>query len=237
MSGAFVSAENDALLWNTNVPNVEAFTAMVWAKRTDAATHTFVSLGEVGVSGRSMFFDGSNNFLIWDGSGTVLVDTSRGPGTWYCCALRGNGTEIKAYIKTDGAPSFVTNTGTQATGIGENLLCLGRWINGGDYHNGSLRAFKQWNVALSDAQIDAESTQLRPIVTSGLQREIRLTNGADSNDSSGNGFNPTSIEGTIGNGADDPTTPEIAGPGAFPHALRDTFRSVRPRHTAPGVAR
>jgi hypothetical protein len=89
-------------------------------------------------------------------------------------------------------------------------MALGKWINGTDNLEGRVAAFKQWSVALSDAEIDAEGDQLSPVVTTGLQRYIHFASGG-TNDQSGNGFNPT-VEGAIGTDADEPTTPVDGGP-------------------------
>ena len=220
MSVELVNAQSDAIVWTTNLPNVESFTCMVWYKKTGASgvQPNIFSIGDVGVEGRSLYLGSDTTATVWDGSSGNSIGVDPNTTDWYCVAFRGNGTALKGYIKVETAGSFTTATGTQSTGIAEDVLCLGRWISGSgaDCIQGLLRAYKQWNTALTDGEIDTESTQLDPVVTSGLQRYIGLSDNTDTNDQSGNGYNPT-IEGALATNADNPTTPETGSGSALVH--------------------
>lgn len=208
MSAIFTYTDGDALVWSTNLPNVEAFTAFLWFKPTlgTGTQPNIMSLGIAAGEGRAAYINASDQWTVWDGVGANNGGSVTG-GSWAILCLRGNGTQLKLFWKLEGGGSWNTITATQTTGIAEDLLALGRWIGGSDFANGSARAFKQWNVALSDAEVDAEALQLNPVRTTNLQRFIPLTTGTDTNDASGNGFNPTIEGGGLGTDADNPTTP------------------------------
>lgn len=221
MSVRLDAGDQDAIVWGTNLPDTGAFTLMAWARPdlTGAVGQPNVfSLGEEGVNGRSLFLSGGTEWALFDGGATTNVGVTATDDAWYICALVGNGTSIKAYVKLDTAGSFTTVSATQSGTPTENSLDLGRWIGPADYWHGLLRSFKQWDAALSDAEIDAEAAFLCPSRGANLQRWIRLVDAADTADQSGNGFNPT-IVGALTTDAAEPVTPLC-------HARRPDFRFI-----------
>jgi hypothetical protein len=213
MSVALVTAQSDYITWTSGgaIPQVSSFTFLGWFKPDfgSGTSPNFFSIGETGVAGRSIY-QNESQFKIWygaegSGQGSIADDT------WYCIAFRGNSTELKGYRKLSEATSFTTWTETQATTLTENNVSVGRWINNSSHWNGEIRAIKGWSAALTDQQIEDESRQFAPVVSSGLLWYVGLTNSSDVTDASGNGFDPT-VSG-LANGATDPTLPTSTGSG------------------------
>jgi hypothetical protein len=208
MSVALVTSDEDYITWTSGggIPQIDSFTFIGWFKPNfgSLTTPNFFSIGETGVAGRSIFQDESQ-FIIWLGSagtpqGAIADDT------WYCIAWRGNGTELKGYRKLSDATAFSTWTENQGAGtLTENNVSVGRWINNSSWWNGEIRAIKGWNTALTDQQIEDESRQFAPVLSSGLLWYVGLSNSGDTSDQSGNGFDPTVVG--LANGATDPTLP------------------------------
>jgi hypothetical protein len=91
-------------------------------------------------------------------------------GTWYFAAIAVNGTAATIYYRDQ---TTQTTTSAGLTGLSASVnaatLRLGVSVQNSDWLDGCLSAVKVWNATLSQAELNAESTQYVPARTTNLQ--------------------------------------------------------------------
>jgi hypothetical protein len=114
-------------------------------------------------------------------------------GAWYRAAIVVEGTSGTGYHAKEAAPINIEDLGTLGALGGPGSIFLGRGAIG-QYLDGRIAAFKQWDVALTPEQVDIETVQFDPVQTSGLLR-YHPFHVAETTDHSGNG---NTLSGGVG---------------------------------------
>lgn len=154
-------------------------------------------------------------------SGTdVLTIASLTVGTIYFLVVTKDAAgNVKAYVGTEagGALSTVTGAVTNiATYSGDGYVGGNAY---GDYLNGRMWGWRLWDVALSDAEVDAEYTAATAARTANLRAQWLLDNATTpGTDSSGNGRDLTNAGGSWALEAG-PTLPTGSGATVSPAAV------------------
>lgn len=155
-------ASADALSRTANLPPIGTFTITGWGYRSvdRGSFETLFAFGPgSGSSYYQLFVNSSDQFRVWNGTGSSAGTTVLSTGTWYHLALvvEGTGTnQCKSYL--DG----VLNTTTD----GNAALTAGKlWLandNDTEWLNGRLCAVKIYDVALTAAEVAQEMHGIRP---------------------------------------------------------------------------
>ncbi len=135
------------------VPTNAAFTAELWAKRTDAglsATEDVINQG--GGQDLEVGFDASGEFFATLG-GTTLTDTTASDEGWHHWAVSFGGGTLS--IDLDGS-AVATVAATAAAVAGPALLIGKSTAPTPTFFEGSIAEVRIWNVARTDAQIAAD---------------------------------------------------------------------------------
>lgn len=161
-------------------------------------------------AGNSCVFETNSNGTSWEclfdnGNDQTLVAAT--VGSWYFLAVSVNGSTVNCYVKPLGGSISNSASATVAvTSLTATTFRLGDWPLLGEWLNGCVAGVKLWlGAALTQAELDTESTQLMPVRTADLTAAYPL-DVAETTDYSGNGFTLSSV-GT-------PTTE--AGPTGVP---------------------
>src|SRR5882672_10052726 len=115
------------------------------------------------------FYDtvGDGTSYGWEGSSQIDI-TALALNTWTFIALSRTGTgsnQTTAYRRTATATSLTSVNGTLGDSIAHNEeICLSNGFNtSGGYFPGKIAALKQWDAALSAAELWEESQRLTPV--------------------------------------------------------------------------
>jgi len=111
-------------------------------------------------------------------------------GTWVYMATvndTGGGTDLMGYKVSGG--SWVASSAGAATVVGPNNANTFYIGNNGfnNFLNGSIAAVKVWDVALTDAELQAEAFTYAAVKTSGLWANYQFRSGPQTTDDSGLG--------------------------------------------------
>lgn len=104
-------------------------------------------------------------------------------GVWYKLAVVWNGTAVSFYHAPAGS-ALTVESGTLNNLTNANTWRIGSGWSTTDWWNGRIAAFKQWNVALTTAEVTQELEFYTPQRTAGLQRWHPFVN-AETTDYSG----------------------------------------------------
>jgi hypothetical protein len=165
---------------------------------TNSSDGTFLETNEAGTQWECMFDNANDQVLV---VATV--------GSWYFLAVTVNGSAVNTYVKPLGGSisnSTSTTISSSAASVVATRLRIGDWPEGGEWLNGRITGVKVWlGAALTQAELNTESTQLLPVRTANLKCAYPLET-AETTDYSGNGFTLAA--------AGSPTTE--AGPSGIP---------------------
>ena len=193
------------------------FTVMAWFYRTTDQAGPGEILWRYGDASGSNFMqpylDGADDQLkFWSGS---AVTTAGSPLTWstgawhHIAVTRGSGGNITLYV--DGA-SYLT---ASVSAMDSARICIGNSDEYGEWWDGRVGAFKAWTAQLTEAQVAAEMDSYAPVVTSNVNAWCPLQSHSDLADDSGNGYDFSSLGGTLSTEAD----PPAIGAGGDPEGL------------------
>lgn len=148
-----------------------------------ASNYDMVGLDADGVTLRCGIHDGTDETSV---TGTTLT-----VGTWYHLALkRESDTSLKVFVN---GVLDITNTQDVSGRAAPMTAIVGALHATSDFDaHVDIYASKEWDVALSDAEIDEESVAAEPARTANLRQWSFLYNGLGQfSDSSGNGYDWT----------------------------------------------
>lgn len=146
----------------------------------------------------------SRRIKIADGSNSNIDATQFDVDTWYCLAWRKPGTSY--WNAPIGSRAVVGGAWTHHTGDNQGNMIpasfeIGRGNIGGSGNKGwygYIAACRVWSTDLTNGELDSElaATSVAPVKTANLRADWQFANGAETTDSSGNGYTLTS-NGTV----------------------------------------
>lgn len=162
----------------TGLPSANVWTITWWTQLV-VDRNDFSCQVSVGVNGAyvdvSTFSDGTTVgvFDTVTYSGTPLGASTFTVGTWYRMGLSVNGTTAN-YYHADAATAALTVDTAAGNFTATNPpggLAIGDSVNFGNFFwSGRIAAFKMWNAALTQAEVEAELAQYQPRRTDSLLR-------------------------------------------------------------------
>jgi hypothetical protein len=174
-----------------------SFTITFWAKIVvdRNALSCFVSQDNAGGNYYmiSTLSDGTTLRRDATGGASVSSAVSMAVDVWFfvgCVNDTGAGQDIFGWKIAGGSwATAVTGSGVTVTGPADanTLYFGGDGFGTTDFLNGSIAAVKVWNVALTDAELQAEAATYAPVKTSGLWANYTFNAGPQTTDDSGNG--------------------------------------------------
>lgn len=203
-----------------------AFSVCAWVKRkvdTGAfATAIYLTLSQSGGNGEVYVETETGGDVLHAyelGAGVAESDVGAGPtltiDTWFFAGYRRTNTARSLLYGTQAGGTLTKLTNTDTRNYTDATNGMNGFQIGNDpfneNFNGEIAYVRLWNVALSDAEFDAEWRATTPVRTSGLRGDWRLAAAASAaTDSSGNSLTLT-VGGTLADGGTNPTPPAAAG--------------------------
>jgi hypothetical protein len=150
----------------------QSFTCVCWFKRTADKTgdyEAFISLR--GSSHILIRMDSTNSWNNLASGSAVDLTGALPTGAWFALAVSANASNTKVYWYNSAGTLVSSNTtGAAPTSFNADDLTLGNDNEANESRNieGKISLGRVWNVALSQAQIEAELASSTAVVTSGL---------------------------------------------------------------------
>lgn len=196
-------ASGDRLYTTANPPTASAYTLCGWAV-LDVDRNDFSAIGSIenaltnaGVTQNVVTDSDGTTVRIYSGSGFSTGGFVPGIGTPFFWSITATSTGVNGVTGRFRTASQNTFTSFQRGG---NSFTPSHIFIGNDSYsewlNGRVWNVKQWNRALSEAELLIESYYARPMFPASLNFWWPLHNANDTADRSGNGRNPT-VGGTL----------------------------------------
>ena len=206
MSVLIPAVNSSGLQATTNLSNSQSCTKLIWCQygAQPTAYSPLISTFNSGVTAYEEMY-ANTNLHIHSNTADATFGTQPTWAHWTCYAWTATTAaagSLIGYWQDNAGGGFVSanTTGAAVT------VATDRIGTGGNNQTMTVAYYKEWNVVLTPAQLQAEFLSATPVITgASLSRYLVLSNAASAGtDTSGNSFNMTAV-GTLADGTGLPT--------------------------------